>query len=148
MQSTAGSSVRGTSRGRLVQAFSEAIRGRHVRIWILAVLTTSILGTLGYVAFFGWPLSDAIYMTVITLTTVGFREVHELVTFPERLWTMLLAVAGVAIIFGSIGIVAETIISDAASGRREAKRMQESVDALQRPLHRVRVRARGLHGHP
>ena len=69
-------------------------------------------------------------MTVITLTTVGFREVHELVEFPERLWTMMLAVAGVGIIFGSIGIVAETIISEAASGRREAKRMQEAVEAL------------------
>ena len=43
---------------------------------------------------------------------------------------MLLAVAGVAIIFGSIGIVAETIISEAASGRREAKRMREAVAAL------------------
>ena len=130
MQSTVGTSVRVTLRGRLAQAFSEAIRGNHVRTWILAVLTTSFLGTLGYVAFFRWPLSDAIYMTVITLTTVGFREVHELVNFPERLWTMLLAVAGVGIIFGSIGIVAETIINEAASGRREAKRMQEAVEAL------------------
>ena len=70
-------------------------------------------------------------MTVITLTTVGFREVHELVHFGERLWTMLLAVSGVGIIFfGSIGIVAETIISEAASGRREAKRMREAVDGL------------------
>ena len=43
---------------------------------------------------------------------------------------MILAVAGVGIIFGSIGIVAETIISEAASGRREAKRMQEAVAAL------------------
>ena len=42
----------------------------------------------------------------------------------------MLAVAGVGIIFGSIGIVAETIISEAASGRREAKRMREAVDAL------------------
>jgi voltage-gated potassium channel len=43
---------------------------------------------------------------------------------------MILAVAGVGIIFGSIGIVAETIISEAASGRREAKRMREAVEAL------------------
>ena len=130
MQPTAGSSVRGTARARPAQAISEAIRGHHVRLWILAVLTVTFLGTLGYVLLFQWSLSDAIYMTVITLTTVGFREVRELVGFPERLWTMLLAVSGVAIIFGSIGIVAETIISEAASGRREAKRMQEGVEAL------------------
>jgi voltage-gated potassium channel len=130
MQPTANSSVRGTSRARPAQAISEAIRGHHVRLWIVAVLTVTFLGTLGYVLLFQWSLSDAIYMTVITLTTVGFREVHELVGFPERMWTMLLAVAGVGIIFGSIGIVAEAIISEAASGRREAKRMQEAVEAL------------------
>ncbi len=87
-------------------------------------------GTAGYTVLFRWPLEDAVYMTVITLTTVGFREVHELVAFPERLWTMVLAVSGVGIIFGSIGIVAETIISEAASGRREARRMREAVEAL------------------
>ena len=127
----AGSPVaRTTSRRRAVQAASEAVRGHHVRLWIGAVLATSLIGTLGYFLAFGWSASDSLYMTVITLTTVGFREVRELDTFPERLWTMILAVAGVGIIFGSIGIVAETIVSEAASGRREAKRMQEAVDAL------------------
>jgi voltage-gated potassium channel len=130
MQPTASSSARGMSRGRLAHAFFEATRGHHVRLWIIAVISVTVLGTAGYVAFFGWSASDGIYMTVITLTTVGFREVHELAGFPERLWTMLLAVAGVAIIFGSIGIVAETIISEAASGRREAKRMRQAVEEL------------------
>jgi voltage-gated potassium channel len=123
-------SGRGSPWQRLGHAVSDAIRGRHVRTWILAVLSVTVIGTLGYVVVFRWPVSDAIYMTVITLTTVGFREVHELVGFPERVWTMILAVAGVGIIFGSIGIVAETIISEAASGRREAKRMREAVEAL------------------
>ncbi len=62
-------------------------------------------------------------MTVITLTTVGFREVRELVDWPQRLWTMLVAVAGVGIIYGSIGIVAEAVMAEASSGRREARRM-------------------------
>ena len=115
---------------RLGHALAEAVRGRHVRTWIMAVLSVTVIGTAGYFVLFGWPVEDAVYMTVITLTTVGFREVHELVGFPERLWTMILAVAGVGIIFGSIGIVAETIISEAASGRREAKRMREAVEAL------------------
>jgi len=115
---------------RVAHAVSEAVRGRHLQAWVIAVATVTLVGALGYVVLFRWPAADAIYMTVITLTTVGFREVHELTGFPERLWTMLLAVSGVAIIFGSIGIVAETIISEAASGRREAKRMAEAVAAL------------------
>jgi voltage-gated potassium channel len=70
-------------------------------------------------------------MTVITLTTVGFREVRELDTL-GRVWTMLLAVAGVGIIFGSVGVVAEAVLSDAVSGRGEAKRMAQSVAELRR----------------
>lgn len=115
---------------RTAHGIAEATRGRHVRTWVLAVVSTAVIGTLGYMVLFRWPFTDAVYMTVITLTTVGFREVQELTTFPERLWTMLMAVAGVAIIFGSLGLVAETIISNAASGRREARQMQEAVAGL------------------
>jgi voltage-gated potassium channel len=68
-------------------------------------------------------------MTVITLTTVGFREVHEL-DATGRAWTMLLSVAGVAIIFGSVGIVAESVLGEVASGRRERRHMEERIKGL------------------
>ena len=115
---------------RAVRGAVEIVQGRHVRIWLLVVLTTVLIGTAGYVVLFGWDLVDSTYMTVITMTTVGFREVRELVGWPERLWTMLLAVSGVGIIYGSIGIVAEAVIAEASSGRREARRMAEAVEAL------------------
>jgi len=130
MQPVARRASHGSAVDRLVHFVADAIRGHHVRTWIIAVTATAMIGAAGYMVFFGWSASDAVYMTAITLTTVGFREVNELTTFSERLWTMLLAVAGVGIIFGSIGIVAESIISEAASGRREAKRMQQAVAAL------------------
>lgn len=109
---------------------TEAVGSRHVRLWLLLVLSVIVVGSAGYAILFGWSISDAVYMTVITLTTVGFHEVREIAGFPLRLWTMVLAVAGVGIIFGTVGIVAETIISEAASGRREARRMREAIGAL------------------
>ena len=115
---------------RGLRVVSEAVSGRHVYVWLGVVAAVTAIGTLGYVGFFGWPLTDSVFMVVITLTTVGYREVHDLTTFPEQLWTMLLAVAGVGIIFGTIGIVAETVISEAASGRREVRRMREAVAGL------------------
>jgi voltage-gated potassium channel len=102
---------------------------RHVRIWLAVVLGTIVIGTVGYVIFFRWPIGDALYMTVITLTTVGFHEVRGL-DGAGRAWTMLLAVGGVGIIFGSIGIVAEAVVADIASGRQERRRMEETVRAL------------------
>jgi voltage-gated potassium channel len=113
-----------------VRSALEIIQGRHVRIWLIVVLSTILIGTIGYIVLFRWDLADAAYMTVITMTTVGFREVRELVNWPERAWTMLLAVAGVGIIYGSIGIVAEAVIAEVSSGRREARRMAEAVAQL------------------
>ena len=42
----------------------------------------------------------------------------------------MLSIAGVAIIFGSVGIVAEAIVAEVASGRREGRRMRDQVEAL------------------
>ena len=118
------------ARRRAVGTFTDALSGRHIRQWVLLVLAVTVIGSAGYAVLFGWSVADAVYMTVITLTTVGYHEVRAIVGLPLRLWTMILAVAGVAIIFGTVGIVAEAIISEAASGRREAKRVREAVEAL------------------
>ena len=42
----------------------------------LVVLT--VVGTVGYVTVGGWPWQEALYMTVITVTAVGFREVQPM----------------------------------------------------------------------
>lgn len=106
--------------------------GSHVRLWVAAVVLVAAIGSVGYVAL-GWPIGDAVYMTGITLTTVGYREVRELDGL-ARAWTILVAVAGVGIIFGSVGVVAEAVLSDALSGRGEAKRMAQAVADLRRHL--------------
>ncbi len=125
-----GRIARGNWLGRALHVAIDAIRGRHLRVWLGLVLFVVAIGTAGYMLLFAWDASDALFMTVITLTTVGFKEVRDLNGFPERLWTMILSISGVGIIYGTIGIVAETIISEAASGRREVKRMREAVAAL------------------
>ncbi|HEX2754805.1 MAG TPA: potassium channel protein [Candidatus Limnocylindrales bacterium] len=122
---------RGRSGRRWVRNVAEVVQGRHIRIWLAIIAATAIVGTLGYVVFFRWSLIDAAYMTVITLTTVGFREVRELVDWPQRLWTMLVAIAGVGIIYGSIGIVAEAVLAEVSSGRREARQMAEALADLE-----------------
>ncbi len=102
----------------------------HIRIWLAIVAGCVATGTIGYMLLEpGWRLIDALYMTVITLTTVGFREVGTL-NDAGRLWTMALSVTGVGLIFGSVGIVAEYLVLEATSGRREARRMADEVNKL------------------
>jgi voltage-gated potassium channel len=101
----------------------------HVRRWLLVVVAAVVAGSLGYVVVERASLGDAVYMTVITLTTVGYREVIPLHD-AGRVWTMLVAVGGVGIIFGTVGIVAEAVFAEVASGRREQRRMDDAVAAL------------------
>ena len=107
-----------------------AISAVHVRMWLAIIVAAAVIGTAGYMVLDPTytPL-DALYMTVITLTTVGFKEVGDL-TEAGRIWTMVLAVAGVGLIFGSVGIVTEYLVVEATSGRREAKRMTDAVNKL------------------
>ncbi len=116
--------------GTVAPVAPAAITATHVRIWLGIVIGTIVIGTAGYMVLDPeFQLLDALYMTVITLTTVGFREVQPL-TEAGRVWTMLLALAGVGLIFGSVGIVAEYLVVEATSGRREAKQMADAVNKL------------------
>lgn len=51
-------------------------------------------GSLGYYVLEKWSFLDSLYMTVITITTVGFGEVHKL-NPPGKIFTILLVIAGV-----------------------------------------------------
>jgi voltage-gated potassium channel len=70
---------------------------RHLRFSIAALVSVIAFGTLGYALIEDWQAFDALYMTIITLATVGFREVHEL--SPEgKIFTIVLIISGTGII--------------------------------------------------
>lgn len=102
---------------------------RWALIWLGVVALVTTIGTIGYVIMLGWSVGDGLYMTAITLTTVGYKEVRELDGL-GRAWTMLLALSGVGIIFGTVGIVAETLVAEVLSGKREQRRMTDSIARL------------------
>ena len=79
----------------------------HQRFLGLAMALAGVLvaGTLGYRLLEGWSLLDAVYMTVITITSVGFAEVHPLST------------AGRVFTIGLIGCLQESFY-DAESAAR------------------------------
>lgn len=66
-------------------------------------------GTIGFLQFPGWGLSDAAYMTVITLTAVGYEEVRPL-TDAGRLLTGGLLVGGITTMGLYFGLIASTIV--------------------------------------
>ena len=47
-------------------------------VGLSALGATVLLGTFGYMVLERWDFLDALYMTIITASTTGFREVHDL----------------------------------------------------------------------
>lgn len=66
---------------------------RHLIISLTALCLIVITGTIGYMMIEGWEPFDGLYMTIITLTTVGYGEVHRISRI-GRIFTMILIVVG------------------------------------------------------
>ena len=70
---------------------------RHLRFSLASLFFIIGLGTLGYSLIEDWPAFDALYMTVITLATVGFKEVHEL-SYGGKIFTIIIIISGTGMI--------------------------------------------------
>lgn len=111
--------------GRLPSpAFEQLLGG------ILALCLVIAMGVAGYVAIAGFPVFDALYQTVLTITTIGFAEVRPLDT-AGRTFTIVLALVGVGTglyIFTAVGRI---IIEGELVSGVEAWRMQRQIATLQ-----------------
>lgn len=70
---------------------------RHLRFSVASLVSIIALGTIGYSLIEGWQVFDALYMTVITLATVGFKEVQPL-SAGGKLFTTVQIISGTSII--------------------------------------------------
>lgn len=92
---------------------------------MLFVLT---VGTLGYKILEGWTWLDGFYMTVITITSIGFREVHDL-SDSGRLFTILVILMG----FGVVAYGAATMTRFMIEGEVEKiLSRRQSMKAIER----------------
>ncbi|ABA90362.1 TrkA domain protein [Syntrophotalea carbinolica DSM 2380] len=82
---------------------------RHLRFSLLILVLAIGLGTAGYILIEGWDFLDSLYMTVITLATVGYKEVHDLST-EGKIFTISLIVFGVATIAYAAGSLLQLMV--------------------------------------
>lgn len=103
----------------------------HLRRLLLLVLGVVSFGTFGYMVFWGWGFVDALYMTMLTLTAVGFTEVNPLDT-GGKLFTISLIVLGVTVVVVALSTVARAIeeggLGERGRRRRMAKRISQMSD--------------------
>lgn len=86
---------------------------RQKRFTLTIVLTVALVffGTGGYMVIEGWPFDDALYMTIITMATVGYGEVHQ-VSDTGRAFTMFLIVMGVGYFMYVVGLIVQFLVED------------------------------------
>lgn len=106
----------------------QVLRSKLNTAIILLVLLIGI-GVVGFKILTNANWIDALYMTVITITTVGFKEVSPL-DQDAKLFTILLILASVIIVGFAIKVITEYIITRNDVEELKQKRMQKTIDAM------------------
>ena len=87
-----------------------SVRARNIRRILIVFLLLITIGTLGFAVFEGWTLLDSFYMTIITLSTVGFREINPLSPIGQ-IWTIILIIFGISLLaYTGVSQVAQFLI--------------------------------------
>jgi len=97
---------------------------KNLRLSILLLLSTITLGTIGYYLVEDMPLFDSLYMTLITISTVGFAEIKPLST-GGRIITIFIIITGTATLAYTVGNIVRMFIEGEISksfGRRKVEK--------------------------
>ncbi|HKW70648.1 MAG TPA: NAD-binding protein [Candidatus Dormibacteraeota bacterium] len=102
---------------------------RRFRLAAILLVIVIGVGVTGYMLINGWSLLDSFYMVIITISTVGYTEVH-----PQgnvgRLFTSGLIVVGVATMLYGFGVFAETLADNSFGRYRRERQLQRDLDHL------------------
>lgn len=102
---------------------------RGPRLAIILFLGVTAGGTLGYMAIEGWNVWDAFYMTIISVTTVGYREVHEM-SRAGQAWTAVVLVAGVSTLFYTATLIMSLVVEGGLHRKLDSRRFNRMLDDL------------------
>jgi len=102
---------------------------KKLKIIVIILVAVVLFGTIGYSVIERWPLLDAVYMTFITLSTVGFKEVYVL-SPAGRMFTILLILVGVAGAAYTLRVIGQWIVEGEMQKLLGRRRMQKGIKEL------------------
>src|SRR5207237_10706187 len=102
------------------------LRFRLAAVLLVIVVT---IGVAGYVLINGWSLLDSFYMVIITISTVGYTEVHSQGQ-AGRLFTSGLIVVGVGTMLYAFGVFAEPLSDNAFGSYRTVSHLLRELNRL------------------
>ncbi|MCK4225013.1 MAG: potassium channel family protein [candidate division Zixibacteria bacterium] len=102
---------------------------KRLKIVLMILAAVIVFGTVGYSIIERWPLLDALYMTFITLSTVGFREVYTL-SPAGKMFTILLILVGVVGVAYTVRVIAQLILEGEIKRLLGRRKMQKGLKEL------------------
>jgi voltage-gated potassium channel len=102
---------------------------RRFRLALLGLALIVLGGVTGYVVIERWSVFDALYMTVITLATIGYGEVRPL-SMAGRVFTMVLIASGLTVGAYIAGAFTELIVAEKFREIVERRRMKRELERL------------------
>ena len=95
-------------------------------IFITFIIT---VGSAGYMLIEGWNCLDSLYMTIITIASVGFKEVHDL-SPNGRIFTIILIISGVGSVAYALATVAKIVLEGEIKEIFGRKRLEKKIKEL------------------
>lgn len=102
---------------------------RHLAISIALSLLILVTGTAGYMIIEDWRFLDALYMTIITISTVGYREVNQVGDI-GRVFTIFLVLIGVGFTFYVMAAVVQFMVEGRVRIIMGRRRLDKQIDRL------------------
>ena len=94
-----------------------------------SIALTLVIGTCGFVLISGYPVFDAFYMAVISMTTVGYAEIHPL-GVAGRIFNSFYLLLSVSMLLLALGVVTQGIVEAQLGAVFERRRVRKMIDQL------------------
>lgn len=97
---------------------------------LIGIASVLLVGTLGYRLVEGWSFIDSFYMTVITLTTIGYGEVHPLTTH-GRFFTVGLIFVGLGMVYYALMEGARFVVEGEINELITRRRFMKAIERIE-----------------
>lgn len=111
----------------------KAILQSKIAVALLMLVLVFMAGVMGFKFLYNYEWVDAMYMTVITITTVGFGELHPL-SPSEKVFTSLFILSSIFIVGFALKIISEYILAQNRIGNLSQKRVDKKIANLERHI--------------
>jgi voltage-gated potassium channel len=101
----------------------------RLKISIILLFTVIFAGTIGYSVFEDMPVFDAFYMTIITISSVGFSEIKPL-SQVGRIITIIVIVSGISVLTYTLGQVARIFVEGELRWILGRRKLEKQISAL------------------